>query len=147
MKIEIKPIGVIHSPCKSIEDVPMQAYCSEEVGEIEIFKNYEKGLRDIDRFSHIQIFYIFHRAKGYSLLVKPFLDEYERGLFATRHPNRPNPIGISTVRLLEKDGNILKIKCCDVMDGTPLIDLKPYVPKFDERKDARFGWLEDILKD
>ena len=125
----------------------MQAYCSEEVGEIEIFKSYEEGLRDFDRFSHIVILYIFNKSKGYSLLVKPFLDESLRGLFATRHPNRPNPLGISTVRLLEREGNILKIMCLDVLDGTPLIDLKPYVPKFDERREASLGWLEGKLKE
>ena len=145
MKIELDPIGIIHSPCKIKEDIPMQAYLSEEVGEIEIFERYEEGLKDIDRFSHIMILYIFHKSKGYSLLVRPFMDESLRGLFATRHPNRPNPIGISVLRLLEREGNLLKISGLDILDGTPLIDLKPYVPEFDVRKEARSGWLEDKL--
>lgn len=145
MKIELKPIGIIHSPYKTKEDIPIQAYRSEDVGEIEIFKEYEKGLNDIEGFSHIIIVYIFHKSHGYSLHVKPFLDPSLRGLFATRHPNRPNPIGISTVRLLKRKVNILKIKGMDVIDGTPLVDIKPYVPRFDERKEARYGWLEEKL--
>ncbi len=147
MKIEFKPIGIIHSPYKTKEDVPIQAYRSEDVGEIEMFKEYEEGLDDIEGFSHIMIVYIFHKSKGYSLHVRPFLDPSLRGLFATRHPNRPNPIGISTVRLLERKGNILKIKGMDVIDGTPLVDIKPYVTRFDERKEAKFGWLEDKLRE
>ena len=92
------------------------------------------------------IVYIFLKSHGYSLHVRPYLDPNLRGLFATRHPNRPNPIGLSIVRLLGRRGNILKIKGIDVMDGTPVVDIKPYVPKFDERKDARCGWLEDKLE-
>lgn len=147
MKIELKPIGVIHSPYKKKEDVPIQAYRTEDVGEIEIFEGYEDGLKDIDGFSHIIIVYIFHKSEGYSLHVKPFLDSSLRGLFATRHPNRPNPIGISTVRLLERKENILKIKGMDMLDGTPLVDIKPYVPRFDEREDVKFGWLERKLRE
>ena len=147
MKVELKPIGIIHSPYKTKEDIPIQAYRSEDVDEIEMFKEYEEGLDDIEDFSHIIMVYIFHKSQGYSLHVRPFLDPSLRGLFATRHPNRPNPIGISTVRLLERKGNILKIKGMDVIDGTPLIDLKPYVPKFDEMKEAKIGWLEDKLKE
>jgi tRNA-Thr(GGU) m(6)t(6)A37 methyltransferase TsaA len=146
MKIELTPIGIIHSPFKTNEDIPIQAYRSEDVGEIEIFKEYEKGLSDIEGFSHIIIVYIFHKSQGYSLHVRPFLDPNPRGLFATRHPNRPNPIGLSIVRLLAREGNILKVEGMDVIDGTPIVDIKPYVPRFDERKDVRYGWLEDKLE-
>ena len=147
MKIELKPIGIIHSPYKTKEEIPIQAYLSDEVGEVEVFSEYEDGLKDVEGFSHIMIVYIFHKSKGYSLHVKPFLDHVSRGLFATRHPNRPNPIGISTVRVLERKGNILKIKGMDVIDGTPLVDIKPYVPRFDDRERVRFGWLEEKLGD
>ena len=146
MKIELKPIGIIHSPYKTKEEVPTQAYLSDKVGEVEVFKKYEDGLKDIDGFSHIIIIYSFHKSKGYSLHVKPFLDDVSRGLFATRTPNRPNPIGISNVRLLERRGNILKIKGMDVIDNTPLIDIKPFVPRFDDRERVRFGWLEEKLR-
>ena len=147
MKIELKSIGVIRSPYKNKEDIPIQAYRSEEEGEIEVFKEYKEGLKDIEGFSHIIILYIFHKSEGYSLHVKPYLDPNLRGLFATRYPDRPNPIGISTVRLLEREGNILKIKGMDVIDGTPLIDIKPYVPRFDEREEVKVGWLEEKLRD
>jgi tRNA-Thr(GGU) m(6)t(6)A37 methyltransferase TsaA len=146
MRIELTPIGIIHSPFKSNEDIPIQAFRSEDVGEVEIFDKYEQGLNDIEGFSHIIIVYIFHKSQGYSLNVKPFLDPNLRGLFATRHPNRPNPIGMSIVRLLKRDGNKLKIKGMDVIDGTPLVDIKPYVPRFDERKEVRYGWLEGKLE-
>jgi len=146
MKMELKPIGIIHSPYKTKEEVPIQAYLSDKVGEVEVFKKYEDGLKDIEGFSHIIIIYIFHKSKGYSLHVKPFLDDVSRGLFTTRTPNRPNPIGISVVRLLRKRGNILKIKGMDVLDCTPLIDLKPFIPRFDDREEVRIGWLEEKLR-
>lgn len=146
MKIELKPIGIIHSPFKRKEDIPCQSYKSEKIGEVEVFKKYEDGLKDIEGFSHIIIVYYFHLSKNYSLNVKPFLNKELHGVFATRHPHRPNPIGISTVRLLGRKENVLKIKGVDVVDGTPLLDIKPYVQKFDERKNVKIGWLEDKLK-
>jgi len=144
--MELKPIGIIHSPFKNIEDIPCQSYKSEKIGEIEVFKEFEEGLKDIEDFSHIIIVYYFHLSKNYSLNVKPFLDKELHGVFATRHPRRPNRIGISTVRLLGRKGNVLKIKGMDVVDGTPLLDIKPYVPKFDERKNIKIGWLTNKLK-
>lgn len=146
MKIELTPIGIIHSPYKTKEEVPIQAYLSNEEGEVEVFKEYEDGLMDIDGFSHIMIIYIFHKSKDRYLHVKPYLDTRLRGVFATRHPDRPNPIGISLVRFLERKGNILRIKGMDVVDGTPLLDIKPYIPRFDERENVKYGWLEDKLK-
>lgn len=140
---KVHPIGIIHSPYTDPQEIPIQGRFSEARGEIELFPEYEEGLKDIVGFSHLIILYWFHRAEGHSLLVKPFLDDTPRGLFATRYPTRPNPIGLSVVRLLERKGNILQIAEVDVLDGTPLLDIKPYVPQFDERKEATIGWLRD----
>jgi tRNA-Thr(GGU) m(6)t(6)A37 methyltransferase TsaA len=147
MKIyEFKAIGVIHSPYETTGTIPIQAAFSQDEGAVEIFENYVDGLKDIEGFSHIILVYAFHESKGFSLHVKPFLDTQDRGLFATRHPNRPNPVGISIVELVKREGNILRIRGMDVIDGTPLLDIKPYVPRFDGRTDARYGWLEDKLE-
>jgi tRNA-Thr(GGU) m(6)t(6)A37 methyltransferase TsaA len=142
MEWKIKPIGLIRSPYTNAEETPIQSAFSEGRGEIEVFPEYEAGLKDIEGFSHLILLYYFHKAKGYSLSVKPFLDDRPKGLFATRHPARPNPIGLSVVRLLERRGNVLQIAEVDLLDGTPLLDIKPYVPQFDERKGATAGWLE-----
>lgn len=150
---ELRPIGIIHTPYKKDGDAPYQAYRSEDVGEIEVFKGYEEGLKDIEGFSHLIILYEFHKAIKRSVkkehrlevrgfLVKPYLDDTPRGLFATRSPNRPNPIGLTIVELLERKGNILKVKGIDILDGTPLLDIKPYVPKFDRKDNVKIGWLE-----
>ena len=146
MKIEFKPIGIIHSPHKRKEEIPCQGYRSEKIGTIEVFKKYAAGLKHIEGFSHIWILYLFHKSEGESLLVKTFLDEKPHGIFACRHYNRPNPIGISLVELLERRENILRVRQIDVLDGTPLLDIKPYVPQFDYRKHARVGWLESKLR-
>ena len=140
--MRIRPIGVIHTSYKRVEDVPIQPCYSQGVGEVEVFKEYEEGLEDIEGFSHIIILYLFHKSQGYSLSVKPFLDSGQHGVFATRYPNRHNPIGVSVVTLLEKRENILRVKGVDVLDGTPLIDTKPYVPIFDQVTNAKIGWLE-----
>jgi len=142
----IRPIGVIHSPYITMENVPIQPCYSDHVGQVELFKRYEAGLKDVEGFSHIMILYLFHRSQGYSLTVKPFLDSNEHGVFATRHPNRPNPIGVSVLTLLDRRGRLLRVKGIDVLDGTPLIDVKPYVPDFDQRADAKIGWLEGRVR-
>jgi len=153
LKRELKPIGIIHTPYKKDWEAPHQAYKSEEVGEIEVFKEYEEGLKDIEGFSHLIILYVFHKSvkrsvkkehylNSFGLLVKPYLDDTSRGLFATRSPNRPNPIGLTIVELLERKGNVLKVKGVDMLDGTPLLDIKPYVPKFDRKDNVKIGWLE-----
>lgn len=142
---KVQPIGIIHSPYTDPQQVPIQGRFSEAGGEIELFPEYEEGLKDIDGFSHLILLYHFHQVRGYSLTVKPFLDDTPRGLFATRYPARPNPIGLSVVRLLGRRGNVLQIAEVDLLDGTPLLDIKPYVPQFDERKGATVGWLEDRL--
>lgn len=145
-KAVIKPIGIIHTPYKIVKEIPCQGYRSKEIGEIEIFDEYKEGLTDIEGFSHIILLYLFHKSEHYTLLVKPFLDNRLHGLFATRAPKRINPIGLSVVKLLERKDNVLKITEIDMLDGTPLIDIKPYVPQFDGREDVRVGWLEDKLK-
>lgn len=142
----VKPIGIIHSPFKYKEDTPIQPSRSNAIGEVEVFREYQEGLDDIEGFSHIILIYEFHKSEGYSLKVKPFLDNKLRGLFATRAPRRPNKIGLSVVRLLKRKDNILTVKGIDVLDGTPLIDIKPYVPDFDPDEKITIGWLEGKIK-
>ncbi len=143
MILNIKTIGTIETPFDDLEGMPIQPSGAEEVtGTITIHKEYEEGLQDIEGFSHIILLYYFHKSKGFSLRVKPFLDNQKRGLFSTRAPRRPNPIGISIVQLLKRDANTLVIKGIDVLNGTPLIDIKPYVPGFDAKHATSIGWLE-----
>ena len=115
-------------------------------GTVEVFEEYQSGLKDIDGFSHIILLYHFHRSRSTKLQVVPFMDTVVRGLFATRAPNRPNPIGLSVVRLDHVAGGVLHIQNVDIIDGTPLIDIKPYVPEFDIQTDIRTGWLEAVRK-
>ena len=145
-EIVLKPIGVIRSPYKTKEEIPCQGYKSDKVGKVEVFKEFEEGLVDIDGFSHLILLYLFHKSDGYSLKVKPFLDDTLRGLFATRSPRRPNSLGLSLVRLLSRKENILQIAQIDILVGTPLLDIKPYVPRFDERRNMKVGWLEGKIK-
>jgi len=145
VKLKLKPIGVIHSPYRKIEETPIQGWKSKGRGEIEVFEEYVDGLKDIEGFSHIIILYLFHKSKGFSLLVRPFLDETKRGVFATRSPRRPNLIGLSVVELLGRERNILLVEGMDVLDGAPLLDIKPYVPAFDYRERTKIGWLEDKI--
>lgn len=137
-----RPIGIIHSPFKTPEGTPIQPTGAVDVeGSVEIFPEFTAGLDDLAEFSHIFLIYHFHLAKKFSLKVTPFLDNRKRGLFATRAPSRPNPIGLSVVRLFDiTDGNLM-VKDIDVVDGTPLLDLKPYVPEFDVRQVDRSGWI------
>jgi tRNA-Thr(GGU) m(6)t(6)A37 methyltransferase TsaA len=136
----MKPIGVIHSPFTQKDQTPIQASRSPAVGQVEVYPEFTEGLQDLEELSHIILLYVFHCSSGYQLRVKPFLDDHLRGLFATRYPCRPNPLGLSVVRLLERRGNILEIQGVDVLDGTPLLDIKPYVPDFDVRSEVRTGW-------
>jgi tRNA (adenine37-N6)-methyltransferase len=138
----MQPIGIIHSPFSDKAGTPIQATRSEARGQVEVYPEFEEGLQDIEGFSYITMLYVFDRSEGYALRVKPFLDNQVRGIFATRFPARPNPIGMSTVRLLARLGNRLEIEGVDVLDGTPLLDIKPYVPEFDVRSPARTGWYE-----
>lgn len=122
--------------------MPIQAALSDADGTVEVYPEYAAGLADVEGFSHLTLVYWFHLSDGYRLSVRPFLDQVQRGLFATRFPGRPNPIGISTVELLAREGNRLLVRGVDVLDGTPLLDLKPFVPAFDHRDEIRVGWLE-----
>ena len=143
MAISVTSIGIIQTPFKEIAGMPIQPSGARDVpGQLLLDPQYEEGLCDLDGFSHLILLYHFHLSKGYSLMVKPFLDTVQRGLFATRAPRRPNPIGLSIVRLNRIDGRILHLLDVDMLDGTPLLDIKPYVPTFDIRSDARAGWLE-----
>ncbi len=146
-EITYKPIGIIHSPFERPDSMPIQSSSAWGVrGTVEVFPDYALGLRDLNGFSHIILLYHFHLAKSFSLMVKPFLDDDMRGVFATRAPTRPNSIGISTVRLVEIKGNILDVEDVDILDGTPLLDIKPYVPDFDVREVDRIGWLTGKTK-
>ena len=143
-EITYRSIGVIHSPFRSIEGMPIQPSGAKDVlGTVEIAPEYADGLEGIEGFSHIILLYSFHLSQGYSLKVKPFLDENLHGVFATRAPRRPNPIGVSVVRLLRVEGCTLHIADVDTVDGTPLLDVKPYVPEFDVRRVERIGWLSE----
>jgi len=143
-KIVYQPIGTIHSPFQNIQGMPIQPAGAKDIaGTIEIKPEYVDGLQDIEGFSHIILIYHFHLSKGYSLKVKPFLDENLRGVFATRAPKRPNPIGISVVRLVKVERAIIHIEGVDIIDGTPLLDIKPYVPEFEVRKGVQTGWLAE----
>ncbi|MBD3297703.1 MAG: tRNA (N6-threonylcarbamoyladenosine(37)-N6)-methyltransferase TrmO [candidate division Zixibacteria bacterium] len=143
-QITFTPIGIIHTPFKTPEGAPIQPHRSGgAAGTVEVHSEFAEGLSDLDGFSHIILLYHLHLSKGYKLKVVPFLDDQERGLFATRAPRRPNPIGVSIVRLQRIEGNVLHIADIDMVDGTPLLDIKPHVPHFDTTDNFRIGWLTD----
>ncbi len=145
--ITYTPIGIIRSPFRTLEGTPIQPSGAASVkGFIELEPEYVPGLQDLDGFSHILLLYHFHLSKGFSLTVVPFLSEEPRGLFATRAPKRPNPIGLSVVKLTRIEEHILHIENVDVVDKTPLLDLKPHVPHFDAVKNVRTGWLSGISR-
>jgi tRNA-Thr(GGU) m(6)t(6)A37 methyltransferase TsaA len=141
-KITYNPIGIIHSPFEDVEGAPIQpSGAKKSKGTVEIHNKFVSGLKDVEGFSHIILIYHFHLAKRFSLEVIPFLDKVSRGLFATRAPKRPNSIGISVVKLLKIEGNKIFVENIDVVDGTPLLDIKPYVKKFDSASKSKSGWL------
>ena len=145
MKIEYQPIGFIRSPHQTTSGTPIQPSRGRGIrGTIEIEEEYVEALSDLDGFSHIIVICHLHRASEFKSKVVPYLDTELRGLFATRAPARPNPIGISVLRLLEIDGNRLQIEDVDLLDGTPVLDIKPYVRGFDDQTDVRCGWLDEI---
>lgn len=144
MEIVYKPIGIIHSDHIEHENTPIQSVFNAAIGEVEVFPEYAEGLKDIEKFSHIYLLYHFHRSTGCSLTQKPFLDgEKERGIFSIRHFNRPNSIGLSIVELIEVKDNILVVRGIDVLNGTPLLDIKPYVYRFDHRDEVKSGWVDE----
>jgi len=145
--IQYRPIGIIHTPYNAPEGTPIQPPASRGVeADVEVFEKFAEGLTDLAGFSHIYLIYHFHLSRKFSLKVKPFLDDESHGLFATRAPSRPNAIGLSIVELIGTEKNILRVKNIDVLDGTPLLDIKPYVPGFDIRKVHRIGWMEKKIK-
>ena len=138
----MQPIGIIHSPFTEPAGTPIQAALAEgAAGTVEVFPQFAAGLKDLDGFDRIWLVYPFDRASPAKLVVTPFLDNEPRGVFATRAPCRPNPIGMSAVRLLRIDGCKLRVADLDILDGTPLLDIKPYVPRFDRLDVSRVGWL------
>jgi tRNA-Thr(GGU) m(6)t(6)A37 methyltransferase TsaA len=142
-EIKYKPIGVVHSPFRKPKGTPIQPSAAKGIsGTVEVFPEYAGGLKDIEGFSYIILTYHFHLSRGASLTTKPFMDNEERGVFAMRGPSRPNPIGISIVRLVRVEDNIIHIQDVDIVDGAPLLDIKPYVPEFDVREVEKSGWLE-----
>ena len=148
MEIKFDPIGVIHTPFKNLEGMPIQPSGAAGMkGVVELFEEYRPGLKDLEGFSHVILIYLFHDSSGFDLQVVPFLDSQTRGLFATRAPKRPNPIGISVVQLDRVENGMLHVQNVDILDNTPLLDIKPYVPEFDAPENVRIGWLEKAKKD
>lgn len=145
--ILLKSIGIIHTPFRDRKGMPIQPKAGKGIrGTIEIFEEYVDGLDDLEGFSHIILLFHLHKSGEYKMKVVPYLDTQERGLFATRAPRRPNPIGMSVVRLDRVDGNTMHIQDLDILDGTPLLDIKPYVPEFSAEEEIRTGWLEEARK-
>lgn len=145
--MQMKPIGTIHTPFTDPAGMPIQpAGAAGASGTVKIFEEYLPGLKDLDGFSHIVLLYVFHRSEGFNLHVIPFMDTEPRGLFATRAPKRPNPIGLSIVQLDRVEGDTLHVRNVDMLDGTPLLDIKPYVPEFDSQTNIRTGWLAQARK-
>jgi len=143
MNIAYKPIGYFKTPFKDIKGMPIQPIGAEEIeGTIEVLPEFCEGLRDLEGFSHVYVLYHLHEIVGFDLMVKPFLDTRQHGIFATRSPKRPNPIGLSVMRLKEVTNTSVVLGCVDVLDRTPVIDIKPYVADFDRCNANRFGWFE-----
>ena len=135
------PIGLIKTPFKTKEECPIQPrYSSHATGTVELFKEYEAGLKDIEDFSHIYLLYLLDRAGEIKLVRETFLDDNPHGIYASRHPCRPNGIGLSIVRLIKREKNVLTVENVDVLDNTPLLDIKPYIPRFDAIPSASEGW-------
>jgi len=141
-EVTFKPIGIIHSEHKNNQTIPIQpVFACGCRGIAELLPEFEKGLKDIDGFSHLHLIYYMHKAGEPALIVKPYMGDQLRGVFATRSPKRPNPIGLSVVRLIGRDGGRLYLDNVDILDGTPLLDIKPFVARFDHRMNSRAGWL------
>ena len=150
MESKLKPIGIIHSPFKKKEDVESKKYANSRgfdsiQGELEIFKEYEEGLKDVEGFSHLVVLFAFHKSEGYKLHTEPLLGGILRGIFSTRSPNRPNPIGMTVVKVIERKGNRLKVSGIDMIEGTPILDIKPYTSR-DQKSPKKLGWLKKKMK-
>jgi len=147
-KFVFQPIGFIHSPYKEISKTPIQpVFCNDIEGRVVLDIEYVGGLRGLEGFSHIYLFYYFHESKKVCLRLKPYLLDKEQGIFATRAPHRPNKLGMSLVRLVKIKGNVLHVKDIDILDGTPLLDIKPYIQRFDSRENVKSGWQDTIPDD
>jgi tRNA (adenine37-N6)-methyltransferase len=143
-----RPIGIIHTPLKDPKGTPIQPAGGSDISAtIEIFPEYADGLKDIEGFSHLILIYHMHLVKKSPLRVTPFLDQAEHGIFATRAPVRPNPVGLSIVKLEKVEGTLLYVKDIDMLDGSPLLDIKPFVPIFDARDAVKTGWFGNNIKD
>ena len=143
MEITYRPIGLIHSPFSDLREMPIQPTGEASApGSADVFPEFAEGLKDLEGFSHVMLIYHLHRARKANLTVIPFLGSAPHGIFATRAPTRPNAIGLSIVKLLKVEGNVLHLANLDILDGTPLLDIKPYVPDFDAPSEAHVGWLE-----
>jgi len=146
-KIIYRPIGVIRTSFKNPAGTPIQASGAQGTqGKAEIFPRYSKGLKDLEGFSHVILIYHFHLIKSFRLLAKPFLDDEEHGIFSIRGPSRPNAIGLSIVQLEKIKDSVLFFKDADMVDHTPLLDIKPFIPAFDHRKVKKIGWLNGKLQ-
>jgi len=144
-ELAFRPIGYVRSSYTDPKKTPVQpVYTDGTQARVEVLPEYEAGLRDLEHFSHIYLIYHFHRARPTQLTLKPYLEDTEHGIFATRAPHRPNPIGFSLVRLVERQDNILIVEDVDILDGTPLLDIKPFIPRFDYRENVRAGWQEQV---
>lgn len=145
--IAYRPIGILHSPFHDIQGMPVQPVGALGVmGSVDVHPDFAEGLRDLEGFSHVFLLYHLHRVSGYDLTVKPFLDNADHGIFATRSPKRPNPIGLSVLELEGVDGLTVRLRNVDVLDGTPILDIKPYVPHFDVWDAGRVGWFATKAK-
>jgi len=146
-KIDFQPIGIIHSPHKELSKIPIQpVFCEGIEGKVILDAQNIEGLKGLDGFSHIYLFFYFNKSQKTCLQVKPYLSNEKHGIFATRAPHRPNKLGMSLVRLLRIEENILYVSDIDILDGTPLLDIKPYIQRFDSRETSKSGW-QDAVKD
>ena len=142
IQVKLKAIGVIHSPYKRVKEAPRQG--TGDISEIEIFKEYEQGLTDISDFTHLHVFYWLHKSKSYKLMVNTPWDYRPHGVFTTRSPHHPNPLAYTVVTLLGRNKNILRVTGLEAIEGTPVIDIKPYIKKLDLKNDAISGWSENV---
>ena len=147
-RIELTPIGIIHTPYTEPKDMPIQGRFKDDVeGWLELKEEYVPGLRDLDGFSHLIIIYHFHRSDREEMQGQPYLEDESHGIFAIRSPHRPNHLGLSIVRLQRIEGNRIHFTEVDMLDGTPLLDIKPYVEHFDRREGVKSGWVDKHFED
>jgi len=147
-KIVFQSIGIIHSPHKKLAEIPIQpVFCNDIEGTVLLNNEYADGLKDLQEFSYIYLFYYFDHSQKTCLCLKPYLSDCEHGIFATRAPHRPNKLGMSLVQLDRIENNVLYVKDLDILDGTPLLDIKPYIQRFDSRENVKSGWQDTVSND